>query len=68
VRRDANNIDDNLDDDEDKDNGSGGGIWDLLTTRTEGLHNVATLIVSLLGIPQNVALSDGKCCCRDDND
>jgi hypothetical protein len=68
VRRDANDIDDDLDDDEDDDDGGGGGVWDILPTWTEGLHDVATLVVNLLGIHQNVALSDGECRCRDDND
>jgi hypothetical protein len=54
VRRDKNDIKDNLDDDKEDENGGGGGIWDLLPTWTEGLRNVATLVVSLLGIPQNL--------------
>jgi hypothetical protein len=68
VRRNANNINDDLADDEDDDNGGGGGVWDILPTWTEGLHNVATLVVNLLGIHQNVALSNGECHCRDDDD
>jgi hypothetical protein len=63
VRRDANDIDDNLDDD-----GGGGGVWDILPTWTEGLHNVVTLVVNLLGIHQNAVLSNGECRCRDDDD
>ncbi len=68
VRRDANDIDDDLDDDEDEDDGGRGGVWDILPTWTEGLHDVATLVVNLLRIHQNVALSDGECRCRDDDD
>ena len=68
MRRDTNNINDDLDNDEDNDDGGGGGVWDLPPTWTEGLHDMAILIMSLLGIPQNVALSDGKCCCWDDDD
>ena len=68
MRRDVNDIDDNLDDDEDDDDGGRGGVWDILPTWTEGLHDVATLVVNLLGIHQNVALSDGKCRCWDDDD
>jgi hypothetical protein len=67
VQCDANDIDDDLDDDEDDDNGGGGGVWDKLPTWMEGLHNMATLVVNLLGIHQNLTLSDGKCRCRDDN-
>ena len=68
VQCNANNIDDNLDNNEDDNNGGGGGVWDLLPTWTEGLQGVATLVMSLLGIPQTVALSNGKCCCWDDDD
>jgi hypothetical protein len=68
VQCDANDIDDDLDDDEDDDDGGGGGVWVILPTWTEGMHDVATLVVNLLGINQNVALSNGKGCCRDDND
>ncbi len=41
MRRDANDIDDDLDEDEDNDNGGGGGVWDILPTWTEGLHDMA---------------------------
>ena len=68
MRRDANDISDDLDNDEDDDDGGGDGVWDMLPTWTEGLHDMATLGVNLLGIHQNVALSDGECCCRDDDD
>ncbi len=68
VRRNAIDINDDLDDDEDDDDGGGGGVWDILPTWTEGLHDVATLVVNLLGIHQNIALSDGECRCRDDDD
>ena len=40
----------------------------ILPTWTEGLHEVAMLVMSILGIHQNVALSDGECRCRDDDD
>jgi hypothetical protein len=50
------------------DDGGGGGVWDIFPTWMEGLHDMAMLVVNLLGIHQNVALSDGKCCCRDDDD
>ncbi len=68
MQRNANNINDNLDDNEDNDDGGGGGVSDILPTWTEGLHNVAMLVMNLLGIHQNVALSDGECHCRDDDD
>ncbi len=68
MRRKAYDIDNDLDDDDDDDDGGGGGVWDLLPTWTEGLHDVMTLVVSLLGIPQNIALSDGECRCWDDDD
>ena len=68
MRRDTNDIDNDLDGNEDHDNSGGGGVWDLLSMCTERLHNMATLIMSLLGIPQNVALSNGECRCRDGND
>ncbi len=68
VRHDANNIDDDLDDDEDGDDGGGGGVWDIIPMWTEGQHDVATLVVNLLEIHQNVTLSDGECRCRDDDD
>ena len=54
VQRHANDINNNLDDHEDHNDGGGGGVWDSLSTWTEGLHGMATLVVSLLGIPQNV--------------
>ncbi len=47
VQRNANDIDNNLDDDEDNNDGGGGGVWDILPTWTEGLHDVATLVVNL---------------------
>ncbi len=68
MQRDANNIDDDLGNDEDDDNGGGGGVWDILPMWTEGLHDMATLVVNLLGIHKNVALSNGECRCRDDDD
>jgi hypothetical protein len=60
VRRDANDIDDDLDYDED-DDGGGGGVWD--TPYLDG-----GTARRLLGIHQNIALSDGECHCRDDDD
>ncbi len=68
MRHNANNINDDLDEDEDDNNGGGCGVSDILPTWTEGLHDVATLAVNLLGIHQNVALSDGECRCLDDDD
>ncbi len=68
VRCNANDINDNLDDNEDDDDGGGGSVWDILPMWTEGLHDVATLVVNLLGIHQHVALSDGECRCWDDDD
>jgi hypothetical protein len=52
VQCNANNIINDLNEDEDDNNGGRGGIWDLLSTWTEGLHDVASLVEWYLKHPK----------------